>query len=375
MNKKIGILTINDYSNYGNRLQNYALQKVIEDLECDVETIVQERSSLSGKSSKKNIDKIISLIRVSNKEKLELIMSKIKGRINNKYRINKIENLRKFTSLYINEASSKIAINNISDLLASEYDYFITGSDQVWNPSFGFGNEIDFIEFAPKYKRISYAASFGISILPEKNVEDFRKKLINMDKISVREEAGAEIVRHLTGKKPPVLVDPTLLIDKDRWKAIMTEHIYKPKKKYLLTYMLGDVEESSINYIKKLSQENNLDVVNLCSFKDRDRYDASPTEFIDYFNSAEIVVTNSFHGAVFSILLEKAFIVMGRDGLNSRIDTLLNKFKLESRKIENVMKYNSAFQIDFSHVQEILENERQKAMDYLKNALKIEDAN
>lgn len=371
---KVGVLTINDYSNYGNRLQNYALQEVINDLGCEVETIVQERTILSEKSNRLITDRIKSLMNISNSEKIKLFNSKIEGRINRKYRVEKVENLKRFTSKYINEGAEKISINNISESIVNKYDYFVTGSDQVWNPIFGFGNEIDFIEFAPKNKRISYAASFGISDIPEKYKENYKKKLFNMNKISVREEAGAKIVHNLTGVEATVLLDPTLLIDKNRWISISTEHKEKTNKKYLLTYMLGDIEKSSKEYIQQISKKNNLEVVNLGSYKDKKRYAVCPREFIDYFNSAEIVITNSFHGAVFSILLEKAFIVLSREGLNSRIDTLLKKFKLESRKFDNVIKNNSAFQVDFTHVQAILEKERNRSYMYLKDALDIKGA-
>ncbi len=370
---KVGLLTINDYSNYGNRLQNYALQEVLISLGCSVKTIVQDRISLSEKSNRSTLQKIKNFLIISNKKKIELIKTNIELKIYKKYRKEKIANLKKFTSMFINEESDIISVNKVPQSLIDKYDYFITGSDQVWNPNFGFGNEIDFIEFAPKNKRISYAASFGISVIPDKYIEDYKKRLTNINRISVREEAGAEIVRSLTGKEAIVLVDPTLLIDKNRWIAISTDHIEKPVKKYLLTYMLGDIKKSYKEYINKISKENNLEVVNLASYKDKKRYAICPREFIDYFNSAEIVITNSFHGVVFSILLEKAFIVLSRGNLNSRIDTLLKKFKLEERKFDDIIKQSNPFKINYLHVSEILEKERNKSCSYLKNALGIEN--
>ena len=169
--------------------------------------------------------------------KLNIMIKINKGIIKDKY-----SNLKEFTCEYIAENKNGISIGNIPDSLNKEYDFFVTGSDQVWNPNFGFGNEIDFLEFADEYKRISFAASFGISVVPEEHSEKFKRRLNNMRKISVREDAGAEIVKKLTGRDAIVLPDPTLLIEKKRWEIIMSSHKYKPTSKYILTYLIGDVD-------------------------------------------------------------------------------------------------------------------------------------
>jgi hypothetical protein len=106
--------------------------------------------------------------------------------------------------------------------------------------------------------------------------------------------------------------------------------------------------------------------------KDKDRYHADPGEFIDYVNSCSIFLTDSFHGAVFSILLEKPFIVFDRIGtspqMGSRIDTLLNTFDLRTRKWELMPDGSDVFDVDYSHVMPILEAEREKALNYLKDS-------
>ena len=107
------------------------------------------------------------------------------------------------------------------------------------------------------------------------------------------------------------------------------------------------------------------------------RYSEGPSEFLDYIASCELFLTDSFHGAIFSILFNKPFVVFDRIGnmpsMSSRIETLLSKFKLEHRKWERVMETGNYFEVDFSHVKPILEKERKKAYEYLKNALKIKD--
>jgi len=198
-----------------------------------------------------------------------------------------------------------------------------------------------------------------------------------MYKLSVREEAGAKIIKELTGRDAVVLVDPNLMLTKEQWLLISKTAIHKPNKPYLLTYFLGGICPENKEKIYSIARDKNLEVVNLEDLEDEVRYVADPAEFLDYINSSAIVFTDSFHGTVFSILFEKPFVVFDRidniQSMSSRIDTLLSKFKLDSRKWENVKNTDDIFNIDFSHVPEILEFERKKAIDYLKNALEVKD--
>lgn len=380
--KKIGIITINDYTNYGNRLQNYASQEVFKSLGCEVETIV----NLPIKKNEQYQRSVATLIKKACKmpprEFIKKVVTRVNNRLNrksNKESLDlKIKAFKKFTKENIKETSFVISKDNIPENLANRYDYFVTGSDQVWNPIFRKGSSIDFLTFAPKYKRVAYAPSFGISEIPGEFVENYRKLISEMAHLSVREQAGAKIIKKLTGRDAIVLVDPTLMLTKEKWLSVAKQATQKPQKKYLLTYFLGDLSNSSRKKINEIAVKNDLEIVNIASMKDKFRYAADPGEFVDYINSADIIFTDSFHGAVFSILLERPFIIFDRKGnipsMNSRIDTLLSKFKLESRKWENINGSKDFFNIDFSHVPEILEYERNKALDYLRNALDIKDA-
>jgi len=144
-----------------------------------------------------------------------------------------------------------------------------------------------------------------------------------------------------------------------------------------LTYFLGGIPPKYKKQIKKIAKVNNLEVINLADIRDKETYRTGPSEFIDYINSCSVFCTDSFHGAVFSILFEKPFIVYERMGstlsMFSRIETLLKKFKLESRKAENIKSNEDVFNIDFSHVPAILEAERKKSYDFLKEALNVKN--
>lgn len=169
------------------------------------------------------------------------------------------------------------------------------------------------------------------------------------------------------------------MLTKEEWLRIAKPHKSKPSNQFLLTYFLGEIPKEVKVLISKLSSEYKFEVVNLGSYEQIDRYAADPSEFIDYINSSSIFLTDSFHGAVFSIILEKQFIVFDRvskvPSMNSRINTLLTKFELMDRKWDSVKQSQNYFGVDFSHTGPIFEKERLKACEYLKNALNIKDAN
>lgn len=380
-NKKIAILTINDYNNYGNRLQNYATQEVLSSLGFFVETVVNDTNSAMkmGELNRNVIRKIKNIIIKETyskfKNKLWDVINKKSIIENSAARINRFKN---FSLVNINETNYSISKENIPICLSESYDFFITGSDQVWNPIYRQGSFIDFLTFAPKEKRIAYAPSFGISKIPMEYQRDYKTWLADMNSLSVRESAGAKIIKDLTGRDAIVLVDPTLMLTKDKWLSISKKSPNKPSKPYLITYFLGVIPNETRKKIKEIANENNLVIINLADKREPQTYIADPSEFIDYINSASVLCTDSFHGAVFSILLETPFIVFDRNGntpsMNSRIETLLSTFKLESRLDININNNQEIFQLDYSHVDSILEVERKKALNYLKEALGVRDS-
>lgn len=380
--RKVGIVTLNGYYNYGNRLQNYALQSVIESFDFEVETLI-------------NANKPVHLETVSFYSKLKKIKNKSIKDITNRFKqdvinfyyaheneeseLQRTKIFKEFTKKHINETGFVISENEIPGNLSDVYNYFVTGSDQVWNPDYIYGSSINFLTFADKNKRIAYAPSFGVSVIPEDMKEKYKEWIKDIEHLSVREDDGAKIIRDLTKREAPVLVDPTLLLTKEKWLSISKEASNKPKEKYLLTYFLGGIPDNYKKQISQIVKKNNLKVINLGDIREKETYRTGPSEFIDYINSCSLFCTDSFHGAVFSILLEKPFIVFERQGLPStmfsRINTLLNKFKLENRKAENISWEDDPFNVDYLQVPKILEFERNQSFAFLKNALKVDDEN
>jgi len=378
--KKIGIITITDYLNYGNRLQNFATQEILKSHGFEVESILNEFPNDETESrSSFNIDRIKNAFKLSPRTLINKIFEKIDNKINSKKyflaKKAKEKSFRSFSKKHLIETAFTISDKNLPSNLGELYDYFIVGSDQIWNPKIRFGSSIDFLTFAKKNKRIALAPSFGVSSIPEIYESKYAIWLAEMAHLSVREQAGADIIKKLTGLDCPIHIDPTLMLTKEKWLSISENGRNKPTEKYLLTYFIGAVSKKRKKNIREIAYKYNLEIVHLASLKDINRYDASPSEFIDYINSSTIVCTDSFHAIIFSMQMEKPFVVFDREGksapMSSRIDTLLSKFNFESRKYLNLKTTCNYIEIDYSGLNKILIIERNKVLDYLKTALEF----
>lgn len=373
---KIGIATIVDYKNYGNRLQNYALQEVLKSMGHEVDTILNKKYEPEENKSvlARYVDRFKELGFRGNVNRLS---EKVKGDPKEKLLNEKKRRFKAFSNEHISETDFTVDPKAVPGDLGNQYDFFVTGSDQVWNPNYRYGSSFDFLTFAPADKRIAYAPSFGVSEIPDTFKADYATWLSEFSSLSVREDAGAQLIETLTGRNVPVLVDPTLLLTRLEWLNLAKSPDVKPVRPYLLTYYLGKLAEDKQRLIQEVAEENNLEIVNLADYDDADYYTIAPDAFIRMINDASVFFTDSFHGAVFSIVLEKPFVVFDRvskgPSMNSRIDTLLSKFELMDRKFEQFNK-SQLFDIDFSHVPPILEKERNKSLAYLKQAFYKEDA-
>lgn len=176
-------------------------------------------------------------------------------------------NFKKFNDRYINSAFDYKIKKDLND----RYDYFIAGSDQIWNPSFvDLKNE--FLQFADRNKRIAYAASFGVSEIPADKVEIVKKGLEGIDYISVREQAGSKIVKDLTGRDVPVLVDPTLLLTSEEWEKVMERPVWYRDEKYILVYFLSKLPDKIKKDIQNLAEKYKLKIVDLMDKENIDYY-------------------------------------------------------------------------------------------------------
>lgn len=370
--KKIGTITFHSSYNYGSNLQAYALQEYIK------------------KISNKPIDyKIINLRTNIQKEMYKNIYEKsgIKNNIKKVLFFNYKNQLEKKQKNFENFIQNKLQItkeySNYEELMNEkfDFDYYISGSDQLWNLNARDFDWANYLEFVKNGKKISYAASFGPAKQRWNKEQQKRVKddLLKYDCISVREQGSYENVNKLTKLKPEIHVDPTMLLDKEDWiKLIGTKQIINHD--YILLYDLSGKKEN-IELAKKISKKLNLPIVitkymnmktHFSSFKKH--YECGPIEFLNLINNAKLVLSSSFHGNVFSVILNKPFFAL--NGKNDfRIRTMLEKLDLMDRSItqnELEKKCKDAFKIDFKNAEKLLKNERKKSEEYLKEALDIQ---
>lgn len=356
MQKKYAIVTIVGNGNYGNRLQNYALDYAIRKI-----TNNEEVYTIWYNPWKKNFKDLL---------KKHLMFLKGKGEAK------KYKNFAKFTNTYTTPTKTAYYVNSNLLELKNRFDKIIIGSDQIWNYTF-FQERFGYFEFAKfeePNKCISYSASFGVSSIPQNMKTVYKDGLMNLSQISVRENAGAEIVKELTGREAKVVLDPTMLLTADEWKEVEIKPNTKLPKKYILTYFLGNKTEQQDKEINELSNEYNLGIINLNDKKQLDIYISGPSEFVYLFHHADIVFTDSFHACVFSILFEKPFFVFDRNSkgmvnMNSRLDTLLGRFNLSNQKRNSISGITNVFDINYKYTNQILEFERIECYSFLQEAL------
>ena len=359
MSKKIGILTIIDKKNIGNRLQNFALQEFLKENRFYAQTI-------------RNAGSITFRLRI------KWLMKSILKEKNRLKRLIRYLNFRKFnknihfSNIYIYKCKK-------SNLVKKSFKYVIAGSDQVWNCTFINFSDIYFLPFVDPKKRIAFSASFGINEIPEDKRDYYKNRLNEMNKISVREERGKEIIEELTGRKDvEVLLDPTMLIETESWENVSK----KPKQwdkieeeKYILNYFLGKLSEKRRAEIERVAKENNCKIINILD-KNDPFYSCGPSEFLYLEKNAFLVCTDSFHSSVFAILFNTPFVVFDREDsttkMNSRLDTLLKKFNIQDRWFDKKIK-DSQMIADYKNVNKILNEERSKAKKFITEALKEEN--
>ncbi len=352
---KAAIVTINS-QNMGNRLQNYAVQETLKRLGMEVETI---NNAYCGRevTTIKHTLKICVLGRA--------LPSLFRKRREGFYRFN-----QKHIQMAVGEWTYNKAPEGISD----RYDFFVCGSDQVWNPFFDFISENEYLSFARPEQKIAYAASFGISDMQEEQLKKLGERIHDFKAISVREDAGADLVKNACGREATVLLDPTMMISKEEWLSIAERPAFMHKKKYILTYFLGQKLPKTAERLNNLAKENDWEIIDLWDIKRKKYFLATPEEFIYLIANCELMCTDSFHGSVFSVLTEVPFIVQTRKdsakNMNSRLETLLNKLGLTNRLMKSDMSNDEIFDVDYTKAQEVICEERKKTEEFLKNALK-----
>lgn len=345
--KKAGIITLFGEFNFGNRLQNYAVQETLKRFNLDVETIKYLGIHDGVASEATDIHR---------------------------------DRLSKFKKFNENIKFSKDIIYKEYDVpenFSDKYDYFVMGSDQIWNFTFDtIFAEKAFASFAPKSKKLSFSASFGVNYAPAEGTELYQmcqENLRSIKAISVREHAGKDIIEKLTGRTDAqVLIDPTMMLNHEDWEKVMKKPENLKTDKFIVKSFLGNSSDHSWKEIYRIAEENGCEIIDI-SDKNSPYYNMGPAEFLYLEKNAFLVATDSFHACVFSILFSTPFIVFERDdsalqSMYSRIETLLKTFKMENRIFDKTID-KSIFNSNYAEAHNILEKERSKVNEFLNKAL------
>ena len=362
--KKIGILTFQNADNYGALLQAYALKQVLIN-QGHVVKILNYCCPKIQAAYRINIQRNYPLTFI---RKLKICIKLLLFLPLWWYVKTKFSFFRKKHLI----DTPKYYSDTIKQVFG--YDLFITGSDQVFNPRLtGFDSNYFLAFSSNKTKNVSYAASFGFGLkdLSEKEKLFIQQNLSHLKCLSVREQQGAEIIRLLTGRTSQVNIDPTFLLTKDEWVSLAK--LPKVKKPYVLVYLMNE-DSNIISFAKKLAHNNNYELLYISSTLDikqrlyNRHITPTPQEWLGLFLKAQYIVTNSFHGLVFSIIFNKHFFVGNLPKTwpaNSRLDNLLGITNLQNRIYTNFTQdYNKP--IDWSFVNRCVGKERQKALNYLQ---------
>lgn len=367
---KTAIVTFNRAYNYGAVLQCYALYKKLSDIGLDVEVLDYFPDYFKDTYSLAYLDALryFPYRPLSNWFKF-LPLTYIRNR-----RLKIFDSfLSKHIKLSMNQYKTKEELNNSS----LPYGAYIVGSDQVWTNIWTNFDSTFFLEFAKQNtKKISYAASFGFNKIPENLFLDYKKRLSNWDMISVREKTGQKILTELGVTESSLCCDPTILLTAKEWLAISSTQKH-PKSPYILVYSVNSLEKTcsiahDISYKKQMdtfvissiaSEKAFLgEVAKRYSF--HNLWNTSPNRFLELFYNAEYIVTDSFHGTVFSLLFHKKFILLsninGKE--NQRALDLLDYVGI-SQTIETNANIDNT--LDWSKIDDSLSKYRQSSLDYL----------
>lgn len=351
----VGIVTIQNRFNYGNRLQNYATQRILERYGLEVESMVQ-RTSPSLKTKARAVARK-ALGKESEFRELEMSAERLAA-------FNEFNKTIHFRDIY-NDRGSEI----------ERYDLIVAGSDQIWAMrKFAHNERWAYLQFAKPCQRIALAPSLGLSSASSARKRRLSRYLKGFRSLSVREDSGAKLIFEATGREAQVLCDPTLVLHAEEWRAVASDRLV-PETPYIFTYLLGSKSPEVVDVLEKVTFHGEIPIVALSDRERQGEPPAGPSDFISLVDHASHVVTDSFHAAVFSAIMQTPLTIVHRDGGKSaysqmfgRLETLANKLSIKE-KIYGSGEFDLSQACVYDGVSESIAHERSKYLAYLEECL------
>lgn len=372
MKEKIGIATLYTGFNFGSSLQAYATKTLVEELGYEVEIWKVNGSVIKGRDIR--INKLLTMM-------VRALFVK--------HAFKQFKNYQNGYAKKISEESKDKFLQFARDFLnvktltysemkkiakTQEYKAFVCGSDQIWSGTALYVDKFYYLQFAPQEKRIALAPSFGKDTIPDYNKKKIKKYVSQIPYKSVRESSGANIIKMLTGESAPALLDPTLLLSKKKWLESFNIESTQ-QQPYIVAYFLDKPSEKVMECVSKIAKNHNLKILNIpydFSMNGEMVEEIGPCEFLSLMSNAKFVCTDSFHGTAFALNFNIPFYTFERNyGLaekqSTRIYSILEKVQMLNRYEPEIIE--DCWSVDFDYANSVLDAERNKARNYLKESL------
>lgn len=314
----VGVLTLVDLKNYGNRLQNFAIHEMLRDRGFAPQTL-----EISARPLRSHVRDLYYATAKDVRDG---------GQWRGRYR-----EFWDFSRRYVphKPLTEQQLIRD-----ASKFEFFTIGSDQVWNPNDsrlgGLASGVQCLTHVPPHRRIPLAPSFGLGELSSAWERRYQEWLATFEALSVREEAGAQLIRKLTGIEAKVIVDPTMALTPEKWRSVAAP-VNVSSNGYIVTLFLGKPPLERDRQIERLARSRGWSVVNLADPNDSVARGVGPRQFISLIDGASLVATDSFHCSVFAFMLGTGLAIYDRAGaggaMSSRLETLKSTFGLHDRQV------------------------------------------
>ena len=365
MKKSTATVTWINYRNFGTYLQAYALQQAVEKL--GYSNVVIDDSKVISSFPKKKFSpvRILRNIPLLYPQRAE-------------FRRKSLTSIQEFDDFKRNFIKTDADWSTRNEL-ASRYDTYIAGSDQIWSPTSVF-DDFYYLGFTDRTK-VAYAPSLGTKVYPEAMVPRVRQFLDSFSALSVRERQGADILKEKFSFDAEVVADPTMLLTADDWNALLPETC-DASAPYALCYFLT-FNRKYVDFAKEYCRSRGLKMVvpvishNLVGIQGTEELYTGPIGFLKALKGAEVVLTDSFHGTIFSMLFQKPFHTFKRfsddsaASQNSRLENLLENTGLTDRYLDEDHLETVEDDIDYESVGQSVSNMREKSLAYLRNSLEI----
>ncbi len=362
---RVGIVTINDDENYGNRLQNFALQQAVRALGWEPETLRNRPAPWPPELFWPRMRHDLATRPMDLLRRAAVRMRR--GARRPEFAPRRRAAIEQFTRERVVGSPEEFDAAP-AEYWSTRYERAIVGSDQVWNPVYRRANAADFLAFMDPDRRIAYAASFGVQSIPGFLRTRYAAWLDGIPALSVREEQGARIVAELTGRAVPVVADPTVLVSREQWDDLIRTSSAPVDDPYALQFFLGTPTTQQVQWVRTTVMQEDLCVVDANDLHTERWCDLGPADFVLAIRNASLVITDSFHVASFAVVYHRPLVLRERFAHDDRMGTLLRGVGLRTRPVR-VPGIGRVIDADWVEVDARRERDRADSLRFLADAL------